>query len=523
MREEKEKKRGRRKEGFDHDTFSLSKSFSLSLSIHFHLLSLSLSTFDSQIGLVDVMVAGESLPEGIAVEFIRKFGVEKFRQSYGSTEAGWVTLTPTENSSPSSDGFTIKSSGIPLHGTCVKIVDPVTGTPVQGFNQIGEIYIRGPQITPGYLRNEQANESSFVCFDTGRTSSEREEEKVSSRKKEENFSSRKEEEKVSSEKEEKFPSKKEEKEEKFSSRKEERGSERFFRSGDAGYFDPRGHLFVCDRFKEVIKFDGIQVSPSELESILREHPAVREVAVIGIPNQIHGQVPKGFVLLNFPLPSSSSLSSFSNTSSSPSSSHSLPSSNSTEDSSISASLSVSSSSTGTNTQEREGRRTMTIQEQTFKERKSGDKRMEREREEMEESGRKEGNGDNEGKKRMEGESEEKEKEREKLEEDTMKEKEKPDDDDCDRSLLGAGRSIESIKVTGSFPLERRGRKEISFYSSLSLNELQKELIEFVSLQVAPFKQMRGGIEFLDSFPRTTIGKIDRKVLRLSSKTREEHS
>lgn len=103
-------------------------------------------------------------------------------------------------------------------------------------NQVGEICAKGPQMTTGYLNHPDANSESF----------------------------------------------------------DEDG---FFYSGDGGFLDERGFLFVSDRFKEIIKFDGMQVSPAELESILLSHPGVQEAAVIGIPHPVHGHVPRAFVVL----------------------------------------------------------------------------------------------------------------------------------------------------------------------------------------------------------------------------------
>lgn len=55
-------------------------------------------------------------------------------------------------------------------------------------------------------------------------------------------------------------------------------------SGDIGYFDDDGELFIVDRIKELIKYRGCQISPGEIEGVLILHPAVREVAVIGVPH-----------------------------------------------------------------------------------------------------------------------------------------------------------------------------------------------------------------------------------------------
>jgi hypothetical protein len=67
-------------------------------------------------------------------------------------------------------------------------------------------------------------------------------------------------------------------------------------TGDVGRFDEHGHLHIVDRVKELIKFKGFQVPPAELEALLITHPAVADVAVIGIPDEEAGELPKAFVV-----------------------------------------------------------------------------------------------------------------------------------------------------------------------------------------------------------------------------------
>ncbi|MDH4147987.1 MAG: AMP-binding protein, partial [Acidimicrobiia bacterium] len=68
-------------------------------------------------------------------------------------------------------------------------------------------------------------------------------------------------------------------------------------TGDVGHIDADGHLFVVDRVKELIKYNGFQVPPAELEALLVTHPAVADVAVIGVPDEAAGELPKAFVVL----------------------------------------------------------------------------------------------------------------------------------------------------------------------------------------------------------------------------------
>ena len=69
-------------------------------------------------------------------------------------------------------------------------------------------------------------------------------------------------------------------------------------SGDIGYLDEDGHLFLHSRKKEIIKTSGFQVWPREVEEVLHEHPAVMEAGVAGIPDQYQGEAVKAWVVLN---------------------------------------------------------------------------------------------------------------------------------------------------------------------------------------------------------------------------------
>ena len=68
------------------------------------------------------------------------------------------------------------------------------------------------------------------------------------------------------------------------------------RTGDIGYFDDDGYLYVTDRLKELIKVKGFQVAPAELEAILQGHPMVADVAVIGRPDARAGEIPVAYLV-----------------------------------------------------------------------------------------------------------------------------------------------------------------------------------------------------------------------------------
>ena len=147
---------------------------------------------------------------------------------YALSESGIISFCPIDVVNPN-------TVGLALDGTEIKVVDPTTDQ-VLGPNQVGELYIRGKEVSPGYLNNPTANKENFT-------------------------------------------------------------NDGFLKTGDALYYDDNGWFFIVDRYKEVIKCDSAQVAPAELESILLTHPSVAEVAVIGIPHDIHGQVPRAYVVL----------------------------------------------------------------------------------------------------------------------------------------------------------------------------------------------------------------------------------
>jgi long-chain acyl-CoA synthetase len=73
--------------------------------------------------------------------------------------------------------------------------------------------------------------------------------------------------------------------------------ERWLHTGDLGYLDDDGYLFIVDRMKDLIKTHGYQVWPREIEEVLATHPAVAEVGVAGVPDDAKGEVAKAWVVL----------------------------------------------------------------------------------------------------------------------------------------------------------------------------------------------------------------------------------
>lgn len=72
--------------------------------------------------------------------------------------------------------------------------------------------------------------------------------------------------------------------------------EGWLHTGDVGYYDDDGFFYIVDRLKELIKYKGFQVPPAELEAILLTHPEIKDAAVVGLPDEVAGELPIGFVV-----------------------------------------------------------------------------------------------------------------------------------------------------------------------------------------------------------------------------------
>src|SRR5688572_4286986 len=148
---------------------------------------------------------------------------------------GLTEVSPLSHSSLPSIPDKPESVGYCLPNTECKIVDYTTGEEL-GPHQAGEIWVRGPQVMKGYLGNNHATAEMLR-------------------------------------------------------------KDGWLRTGDIGYAEEDGRLFVIDRVKELIKYKGRQVAPAELEAILLSHPAVADAGVIPSPDEEAGEVPKAFVVL----------------------------------------------------------------------------------------------------------------------------------------------------------------------------------------------------------------------------------
>ena len=126
---------------------------------------------------------------------------------------------------------------MPISSTEVSIRDDYGAEVPQG--QIGEICIRGPQVMKGYWQRPDETQNAFH-------------------------------------------------------------PDRFLRTGDMGYVDPKGFVFLVDRKKDMILVSGFNVYPNEVEEVVAMHPGVRDVAAIGVPDANSGEAVKIFVVRKDP-------------------------------------------------------------------------------------------------------------------------------------------------------------------------------------------------------------------------------
>lgn len=127
------------------------------------------------------------------------------------------------------------SAGIPVPDTDVRIVDSQTGVEITEPGVVGEILVKGPQVMQGYW--EQPEETALVLKNG------------------------------------------------------------WLRTGDLGSIDEDGYVFIADRLKDMIIMGGEKIYPREIEDLLYAHPAVKEVAAIGVPHPLRGEVPQAYVVL----------------------------------------------------------------------------------------------------------------------------------------------------------------------------------------------------------------------------------
>ncbi len=137
----------------------------------------------------------------------------------------------------------IGSVGMPLPDVWVRITDPAEGTRPLPTGTVGEVSVSAPQLMTGFWNHP--DETAAVLRDHQETD----------------------------------------------------GTRRWLHTGDLGYLDADGYLFIVDRIKDLIKTSGYQVWPREVEEALSLHPAIAECGVAGVPDPVKGEAIKAWVIL----------------------------------------------------------------------------------------------------------------------------------------------------------------------------------------------------------------------------------
>ena len=163
--------------------------------------------------------------------------MERFEQRYGVPiyeGDGPTECSPVTSVNPIGGRRKPLTIGVPIPGVEMKVMDDA-GQEVP-INTLGEVCVRGRSVMKGYWR--QPEETRQVFHPDG-----------------------------------------------------------WLRTGDIGKVDDDGYFYLVDRRKDMIIVHGINVYPRQVEDVLYRHPAVAEAAVIGVPDDLHGEMPKAFVAL----------------------------------------------------------------------------------------------------------------------------------------------------------------------------------------------------------------------------------
>ncbi len=174
------------------------------------------------------------ITETVLTKAMDVFGCQ-FIQLYGLTETtGAIAQLDASDHDPHDLAHLLRSCGRPYPWVEIRIVDPETGEDVSD-GEIGELWTRSDKTMAGYWANEEATANAIT-------------------------------------------------------------PDGWFKTGDAGYFDEAGYLYLHDRLKDMIVSGGENVYPAEVENVLAKHPDVADVAVVGVPDARWGEAVKAVVV-----------------------------------------------------------------------------------------------------------------------------------------------------------------------------------------------------------------------------------
>lgn len=183
--------------------------------------------------LTKVLSGGAPVPSATVERFEQQFGIY-LHNAYGLTETtSMTTAVPLSRRAPVDSASGALSVGVPVPGTIIEIRDEHGKELPAG--QIGELAITGPQVATAYWRNPEQTASTFP--------------------------------------------------------------EGTLLTGDVGFMDEEGWVYLVDRKKDLIVASGYKIWPREVEDVLYEHPAVREAAVVGAEDSYRGETVQAFVSL----------------------------------------------------------------------------------------------------------------------------------------------------------------------------------------------------------------------------------
>lgn len=194
-----------------------------------------LANFDTS-SLRSVAYGGAPMNDTLLLEAIDALGCE-FIGVYGMTETSGtvVALSARDHDPGGPRAHLLRSIGRPLPWAAeVSLRDPNTLAPVLP-HEVGEIWVKSGQVTPGYWNQPETTAAALT-------------------------------------------------------------EDGWLRTGDAAYMDDEGYYFLHDRIKDMVISGGENVYPAEVENVLSQHPAVSEVAVIGVPSEKWGESVKAIVV-----------------------------------------------------------------------------------------------------------------------------------------------------------------------------------------------------------------------------------